>query len=404
MRHKIVVMFKHSSLMVKRNVRSYALLSITILISFTILLSFLAIVDSNIYNENKEIFSISPNVIILYDNGYDSDTIKTKYNVLINKMSRMNGIHYYQYYQQQVTLGQYGQINASINYIPNNIWGFYVHAGNYFKKISMIDNKDFSLKQNEAIVDRDLYNLLKKSSKDKNIVINIPVYNGKDISYYIKCKVVGACEVFKESEISVGTGGNLNGIAQIFISQNTLKEEGIKSVNSNMLIYSSEVLSILQTADKLDIACDSPYIYQQAAIEKIRIVLREKYIILLAFVVILGINLYSCMKNVLYDRYFEIGVKRAIGIKKQDIVFQFFIEGIFVMIVNIIISLICSNTILNLYKLFLLKFRNVLWTIFISKYSLIVYIISCILLTIAVSVLLAYQAINFEIVKYLKED
>lgn len=399
-----MIIFRHSMLMVKRNFRSYSLLSITIFISFTILFSFLAFVDSNTYNKNKEIFSVSPDVIMLYGGESDDDTITTRYNALINQMSKIKDTYYYQYYEQSVTLGQFDEMSVSIKYIPSNMSTFYIHGNTCFNKVFVQENNTFCLNKNEAIIEIGLYNKLKNLFKDEDMVLNIPVYDKQGISYYIQCKVVGTCERSKMTGASENSEEMPYQSSDIFISQETLKAGSISASNRNMLVYSPEVPRVLQMATNLGIGCNSQYIYQQEATEKIRATLKEKYVILLAIVIILGINLYGCMKNVLYDRYFEIGVKRAIGIKKCMIVVQFFIEGIIVMIVNLIMSLLLSGSLLLLYKLCMLKFKNEQWTIFISQYSIMSYGISCLLIMIIVCVLLAYQAVNFEIVKYLKEE
>ena len=55
-RYRIAI--NHSILMVRRNLKSYLLLSVTILLSFTFLLGYFVYSDSEIYNRYKEYFNI----------------------------------------------------------------------------------------------------------------------------------------------------------------------------------------------------------------------------------------------------------------------------------------------------------------------------------------------------------
>ena len=68
---------------------------------------------------------------------------------------------------------------------------------------------------------------------------------------------------------------------------------------------------------------------------RLMIVKGNKYIIAAVLFVILGINLYSAFSNALNERKYEIGIKRAIGAGKKDIMMQFLTEGIILFIHHI---------------------------------------------------------------------
>ena len=53
--------------MVRRTLRSYMLLSVTIVLSFSLLLGYLGFVDSEIYNEYKHIFKINQGYLKVSD-------------------------------------------------------------------------------------------------------------------------------------------------------------------------------------------------------------------------------------------------------------------------------------------------------------------------------------------------
>lgn len=50
-----------------------------------------------------------------------------------------------------------------------------------------------------------------------------------------------------------------------------------------------------------------------------------KEVLIIILFVVLGLNIYGSFMNALRERYLEIGVKRAIGVSKQNIMVQFFL-------------------------------------------------------------------------------
>ena len=69
--------FHHSLTMVGRTLRSYMLLSVTIVLSFSLLLGYLGFVDSEIYNEYKHIFKINRGNLMVDDGGSNSQRFDT---------------------------------------------------------------------------------------------------------------------------------------------------------------------------------------------------------------------------------------------------------------------------------------------------------------------------------------
>lgn len=59
----------HASKMMLRNRKSYALLSVTIVLSFSVLLCYLGFVDSGTYHDYKEVFAVPGNVVMAEKQG-----------------------------------------------------------------------------------------------------------------------------------------------------------------------------------------------------------------------------------------------------------------------------------------------------------------------------------------------
>ena len=119
---------------------------------------------------------------------------------------------------------------------------------------------------------------------------------------------------------------------------------------------------------------------------------------------LLGVNLYSSFSNALNERKYEIGVKRAIGASAWAIVRQFFMEGMAVMLLNILLSVLLVSNLLCLYKLYQHFALGEQWVIAVSLYSAAMFGICSVTLTLVFSMLFAYRSTQVEVVQYLKAE
>ena len=58
---------RHAVLMFRRNIRSYLLLSVTIVLSFSLLLGYLGYTDASLYNKYRNIFSMRRGDVVIFD-------------------------------------------------------------------------------------------------------------------------------------------------------------------------------------------------------------------------------------------------------------------------------------------------------------------------------------------------
>ena len=63
----------HAGSMAVKEIRSYALLSVTIVLSFSLLLGYLLWTDSSLYNTYKELFSQDRNIVAVSDDKLKSN-------------------------------------------------------------------------------------------------------------------------------------------------------------------------------------------------------------------------------------------------------------------------------------------------------------------------------------------
>ena len=117
---------------------------------------------------------------------------------------------------------------------------------------------------------------------------------------------------------------------------------------------------------------------------------------------ILGVNMFSCLSNVIASRQYEIGIKRAIGDGDFDIVVQFLTESICILVIDIIASMWVVTNIVIGFKFFYWFKNKEVWIFHCSNYSIASFLISSISIIVIFSIVLAYKATKVEIVSQLK--
>ncbi len=112
---------------------------------------------------------------------------------------------------------------------------------------------------------------------------------------------------------------------------------------------------------------------------------------------LLSLNLYGCFSNALSDSRCEIGIKRALGASQITIVFQFFIEGLLVMLGSILISVLAVSAMTALYKLYQLIILGKQLIFFVSSHSLLMFAICSVGTSLFLSLLFAFRTTQTEI-------
>lgn len=159
---------------------------------------------------------------------------------------------------------------------------------------------------------------------------------------------------------------------------------------------------ISEYIDKMDLVNHTVRDAQNEAIKEMKMQTKTKYVIAIMLLVILGINMFGSLSNILGERKFEIGIKRAIGAPCHKIVLQFFFESLIIMVLNMVLSVICVSQIALVMKVIIKVFGDEQWIFYLSPYSILTYLISCLSVTVLFSSFLAYKATRVEVVSQLK--
>ena len=405
MKNRIV---NHSLKMLFRNLKSYLLLSVTIVLSFTVLLIYLIYVDSNTYNTYKEIFASDENISIVYDGtSMNSKKINTLSDMI---SSNIEDAYYYTYFSTAVTDKRLDNLNLSVTFIPDGNRPVYreITVGDYnsTKKVNLIQGiEEFDLKDNEAVISESYYLALGK--KELPFYTEIPIENINGENMYYSIKVVGIVENFENynEEIYYNDNGQLTGTGKIYVSMDLIDNYDLNDIvisNFNIFIYSDEGELIEDYAKQLDLVSHNTKSAQIEARKAIQLQKQTKIFVTIMLLVILGVNMFSSLANVISKREFEIGVKRALGASKRDIIIQFLIESITIMVIDFIVSISLSADLFICYKWIYEKMNQVNWIVDISSYSVIMYLICCSSITILFSFILAYNATQVEVIDQLK--
>ena len=413
---KIAAMLGHAVQMVRKNIRNYILLSVTVTLSFSGLLVYLMYTDSSLYNQYKEVLSRDSQVITVSDT---SNSLKQE-QVLLEQLEQADlKAHYIrkQIVSRTINLDESHCISNTVFCIPSHIWGIYEAGWTKPYKITWLDGREesnISLGLNEILIPKSLYKLLsmeKSQSPTYELWLSAKETSsgGTPIYFSVLCTVVGIIEDDGIVRWSASAQHKQQyAYFPTYISQATADAAaGTASVSycsRNLILYTGKPATAEKMISRLGMNYVSTYSQQQEANRELQLHCETKALITLALFTLLAINLYSCFTNTLEKRKFEVGVKRALGASGGAIMGQFLCEGIIVMLFNILVSIVLVTDCFLLYKFFYQRVQGVIWTIFLSGASTGMFAGVSICLTLLFSTLFAYKSTQVEIVRYLKSE
>lgn len=391
--------FGHALTMLLRNIRSYSMLSVTILLSFVLLLGYLCFTDAQLYNQYKEVFVPPKEITLAYSIGQNDAPTHVALTESIKKQDP--DAVCYVYREVNATLVQYSRdLFANVTLLPAGGMPVYrtVFTSNWYLipwREKLVAGKDnFSLSGNQVIISQELFEVVDPQGELPFSMV-LPLQAG-DGYLYCPVEVVGVC--------APSRGHNT---ALIYASQELVNSEDLSRLHVSRFyswIYSKEADTAAFRAENLGLITHSAAKAQNEALKEIRAQKATKGTMAMGLLLLLGVNLYSCFSNALNDRQFEIGVKRAIGARAGDIVRQFLTESLLVMLANILLTVLLVVNLLALYKLYVLLSAGKQWVVYISGYTVAMFLVCALSLTLVFSLFFAYKSTKVEIVQYLKAE
>lgn len=420
--------------MVRRNLKSYGLLSVTIILSFSLLLGYLAFVDSASFNRYKEVFSQDRSLVfsVADTDAYLDRVMREKASGIgTTKSLLIHAVHGLRLKIPNIELEtgermvDFGSptllllpAHAPVVYDPETSKSYTFDELN----VTWIDGKahaDMHLAPDEILVDEALYTAVGKATGGE---LHIILHAQEDVRPVLDAayRIAGTVTGKGEPDVEIGTGSmkgraTLSGTYQpiLILPDAAASVSDFPSASCTSLVafvtdQPESVAKLIESMNPNNSAIGA-YKAQDRANETMKTENRQKALICCAMLIVLGINLYSCFENALNARRFEIGVKRAIGASPFRIVRQFFLEGLLVMIANIGLSIALVTDVFIVYKFIYERTPNEYgqffqWTVWVSPYSIAMFAICAVVLTVVFSLLFAYRSTQVQIADQLKAE
>lgn len=418
---------RHAVKMVGRTRRSYAMLSLTLVLSFSMLLGFLLWTDSSLYNEYKEVFHQDKNLVFVSNN----DNNRSLSELLKEKAAEYGTTYDLEFFESQweFVLGSLETLEGEpIGYstvtciaIPRHSWMFFDYP--LVEEITWLDGRehgDVDLKSGEILMDEQLFRALGLTEEAPEFFCNLAVImstdTSKDPHITRRFTVVGtipnntpmALEKHDNSEFV-----SLYGSPHLVFSLEDVSPEMYPEVSWTSLLafYTDNPTSVQQLAINMGFTngTSSTHTAYTAAMAEMSVRTGTKAVIAAALLVLLGINLYGSFANALNDRKFEIGVKRAVGASGGQIIRQFLYESFLVMGANILLSVWLVLTAGLTYKVIYEHIPDAYghyytFTLYISPASVAMFAACSISLMVVFSLIFSYKSTQVQIVDYLKAE
>lgn len=429
---------RHAGTMAGKELHSYAMLSVTIVLSFSLLLGYLLWTDSSLYNTYKELFSQDRNIVAVDDAKLKSTAFTQALKEKASEYGDATCLQFETAYFGSICSLDHNLVLTNgkhLDYIPvcavsvpRQAWSIYSGARSRLA-VTWLDGREHEsmhLNSGEILLDDRLYALFGLSDKDNCFSLRLSYYydpagNLASEPFAGRFQVVGIISSGEPLQFS-GLEDNTASLASLtydsvptiaFSSEDFNKSDYPQfEWNSPTLVFyntAPENIDALIRSTGISSNINAVYEDQNRALERIRTEVDMKAIITAALLLILGINLYSSFCNALNDRRFEIGVKRALGASKWSIIRQFLYESLLVMFFNILLSVWLVTAVALIYKVVYEHTPDpygdyCIFTLTISPYSLGMFAACGLTLTVVFSLVFAYRATQVQIVDYLKAE
>lgn len=401
--------------MVKRNRIVYAKLSVTVVLSFSLLLAFLLFTDTQLYNKYKEVFS-QPSEIVLSNiygkpAAYHALLLQIRNNVAeadCYGYVTVNGVSEY----------ENGRVNVRCSFLPNGDMPVYTWNRIDFKETGDLysvspvkllgEKQNFDCKGSEVIINESWYNALIDGGAQ--IPVKIPVHFdwGKGESSNWELTVVGVFSDTLQEELSIDKDGSTYGWGSMYLSAELLSRADVGEFNTSaeysVWVNTDMPEKAIAYARALGFSAYGVSEAQQAANIVLKVEKANKAYITAVILVLLAINLYSSFSNALQERRYEIGVKRALGADKGHIIRQFLYESLCVLLFDTLLSVAIVINLMIGYKVYQTFVLGKIWVIFISPYSVIMFLVCSLSLSVVFSLVFAFQSTQVEIISNLREE
>lgn len=405
----------HAARMVWRNRRRYAFLSVTIVLSFSLLLGYLLYTDSKNYNNYKGIFARDRSIVIL---GTEDEST-AYWERVSGRLAKIPDTHAYSLlYTSLPFIGNAIDLanpefrisggGITVEALPQQVFGLYDAVGASLE-IEWREGKEregIRLEAGEALANEALLSMLPEGATELSEAFGSDI--DQDTRHFVRLELVGTVRP------NQANADYLSEQPILYVSRAEWNptEQPDLIWSQRIVIHSSQPEKVYQIGKSLGADTWEPqavYREQNEALKKQQQDARIKAILTVGLFLLLGINLYSSFSNALNERKFEIGVKRAIGAGAPQIVGQFTLESLLVLLGDLALSVALVTGAGIAYKFFMERTpddlgRFHIFTLYITPWSIGMFAACALTLTVVFSLLFSYQATKVQVIDYLKGE
>lgn len=424
----------HAVTMLRRNRRSYLLLSVTIVLSFALLLGYLFYMDTASYNKYKYIFAMNEELVGVSHHTTTAASTQLE-EQLISKAEEIGSCSVERIFYTTVELDSadsYMTEDGQQVYIPPiSVIAVPPEMGTQFFSsagegsgwdILWLDGEEHELitiGQGEAAMEEDFFYALGLDKLDEpEWTFSGENDNGGTFSLTVRIVALlrrndGTADFSDYLDAYLTTGdSNQSGWPTMLLSQLDCSPGNYARGywHDSLYLYTDHPEEVSQLAEQyFGDSAFSAVEAQNEARQALQTQMQTKALLTVAILLMLGINLYSSFNNALNDRKFEIGVKRAIGASAWSIIRQFLYESVLVMLGSTLIAVGLVTDGAVVCKYFYELYPNEYGyynecVLYLSPYSIGMFA-ACALTLIAVfSLIFAWKSTRVEIVAYLKAE
>ncbi len=292
--------------------------------------------------------------------------------------------------------------------LPQQVFGLYDGLGSTLE-IEWREGEErdgIRLEPGEALANEDLLSMLPEGTTEFHEVLGSPTIYEK--LYDVQLKLVGTVR----SKSADTEGRSFSPALYVSRAEWNPADQPDLLCAQLIVVHSPQPEKVYNLAKSLNPEGWEPqavYRDQNEALKKQQQDARIKAILTVGLFLLLGINLYSSFSNALNERKFEIGVKRAIGAGAPQIVGQFTLESLMVLLGDLALSVALVTGAGIAYKLYAQHIpdhlgRSHVFTLYITPWSIGMFSACALALTVVFSLLFSYQATKVQVIDYLKGE
>ena len=373
--------------------------------------SMIEIINTFTYNQYKKINYMDSNIMLL-----KSDSVIELDN-LINKFDGRQMDYSYTYYKKAKDLGnvsyRYGDNTVSCNIklvgVSNDFQNGYIYFNDseyeYCSKVNVNCSTDLSNSYvNYCSIEESTSMLLFGTANSIGEEIDITV-NDKEYNFIVS-SVIEDRPTTVESNLEINASINKKDVVverEIFVPiawYNTVYENSFRS-SSSVIFYLDEnsidiekaiIESSYYGTDNIDIVDYSDLVEQLK--ESSTIIQSILEVILIIVFIVSGLIVMNTLFFSVKERIREIGIRRALGANKTDIITQIISEGIIYSIVAYYFTILILSIVFSLISLLCLKYIGVDFILFFKFKTYIVVLMYALMEGVVFSFLPAVYAIR----------